>query len=193
MRPTEQQIQKTIIAHLKHRQAPNVWWCAIPNGDFRRPIEAKILQSQGVRAGAPDLMFVKAGHAYFLELKAENGRARVRRSSKPSMQFARPVASLQSPIASTPQFACSKAGTFARARIMSHPEQLDRRLVFLARAAARHILVESGEMDPEEAVEGLVELFDELRNRPVCWCQRWPLAAQWERQYPPRKHRRGRA
>jgi hypothetical protein len=71
---------------------------------------------------------------------------------------------------------------------------VDLRAVFLARAAARHVLVEFCEMNLDEAVVGLVDLVDQLRERPVCTCQRWPLAAHWERQYPPQKYRRrGRA
>ena len=58
----------------------------------------------------------------------------------------------------------------------------DLRLVFLARASARLVLVEVGEMDLDEAYEDLVA--------SVCDCQRWPLAAQWERTHPPRQRRR---
>jgi hypothetical protein len=54
---------------------------------------------------------------------------------------------------------------------------VDPRLAFLARAHARFILVEAGEMSLDEALDGLVE--------PICDCQRWPLAAQWERTHPP--------
>jgi hypothetical protein len=54
---------------------------------------------------------------------------------------------------------------------------IDPRLAFLARAHARFILVEAGEMSLDEALDGLIE--------PICDCQRWPLAAQWERTHPP--------
>jgi hypothetical protein len=37
---------------------------------------------------------------------------------------------------------------------------IDRRIAFLARAWARLTLVEAGEMDPEEAVVGLIESID---------------------------------
>jgi len=66
-------------------------------------------------------------------------------------------------------------------------EHLDDRLLFLVRAHARLLLVEAEEMTLDEALEGLVE--------PICDCQRWPLAAQWERTHPPRRdyrRRRGR-
>ena len=66
-------------------------------------------------------------------------------------------------------------------------EPLDDRLLFLVRAHARLLLVEADEMTLDEALDGLVE--------PICDCQRWPLAAQWERTHPPRRdyrRRRGR-
>jgi len=66
-------------------------------------------------------------------------------------------------------------------------EHLDDSLLFLVRAHARLILVEAYEMTLDEALEGLVE--------PICDCQRWPLAAQWERTHPHRREyhrRRGR-
>jgi hypothetical protein len=61
---------------------------------------------------------------------------------------------------------------------------IDPRLAFLARAHARFILVEAGQMSLEEVLVGLVE--------PICECQRWPLASQWERAHPPLKYRRWR-
>ena len=56
---------------------------------------------------------------------------------------------------------------------------VDPRLAFLARAGARFILVETGEMDLDEADDDLIW--------SVCDCQRWPLAEQWERTHPPRE------
>jgi hypothetical protein len=60
----------------------------------------------------------------------------------------------------------------------------DPRPVFLARASARLVLVQSGEMDLGEAFDDLIE--------SVCDCARWPLAEQWERTHPPRQRRRRR-
>jgi hypothetical protein len=62
---------------------------------------------------------------------------------------------------------------------------VDPRLVFLARAEARLILVEAGEIDLDEALDGLVE--------PACdhdreWIE--ALVGHWEHTHPPRKHRR---
>jgi hypothetical protein len=59
---------------------------------------------------------------------------------------------------------------------------IDPRLVFLARAHARFILVEAGEMTLDEAFDGLLE--------SVCDFRRWPLAEEWERTHPPLKYRR---
>jgi hypothetical protein len=59
---------------------------------------------------------------------------------------------------------------------------VDFRLAFLARASARLVLVEVGEMDLNEAFDDLIE--------SVCDCARWPLAEQWERTHPPRQRRR---
>ena len=56
---------------------------------------------------------------------------------------------------------------------MTGDTHVDPRLVFLARASARLTLVEAGKMDIAEAYDELIEF--------VCDCQRWPLAAQWER------------
>jgi VRR-NUC domain len=71
---SEQEIQAAIAAHFAWRARPNIWWGAIPNGGLRSKIEAAILRGQGVRAGAPDLLIVADGRAYFLEVKTEGGR-----------------------------------------------------------------------------------------------------------------------
>jgi hypothetical protein len=61
-------------------------------------------------------------------------------------------------------------------------DSVDLRLVFLARAYARLLLVEAGEMDLDTAVADLV---------PPCACAR-EITDRWERQYPPRRQRRRR-
>src|SRR5262249_2251000 len=70
----EQQLQKTILAHLSRRGMPGLWYCHIPNGGYRGAIEAAIFKSLGVVAGAPDLLLIFNGRAYGLELKAAKGR-----------------------------------------------------------------------------------------------------------------------
>jgi hypothetical protein len=70
----EQQIQRAIFDHFRARSAPGVFAFHPANGGYRKPIEAKILQGLGVVSGVPDIVAVKDGRAYFLEIKAEGGR-----------------------------------------------------------------------------------------------------------------------
>jgi hypothetical protein len=70
----EQQLQRAIVEHLRWRAQLKVWWCHLANGGWRSPTEAKIFKALGVVAGAPDLLIVADGRAYFLELKAPRGR-----------------------------------------------------------------------------------------------------------------------
>lgn len=74
VRRPEQTLQRAVLAHLQWRARAGVWWCHLANGGWRSPIEAKILKALGVVAGAPDLLIVADGRAYFLELKAPRGR-----------------------------------------------------------------------------------------------------------------------
>jgi hypothetical protein len=73
MRP-EQQIHRAVVQHLRTRATPGVLFVHVPNGGYRRPVEAKILSGLGVRAGASDLLLWHAGKSYALELKAPGGR-----------------------------------------------------------------------------------------------------------------------
>jgi hypothetical protein len=73
-RRPEQTLQRAVVEHLRWRARPGVWWCHLANGGWRSPIEAKIFKALGVVAGAPDLLIVADGRAYFLELKAPRGR-----------------------------------------------------------------------------------------------------------------------
>jgi hypothetical protein len=47
----------------------------VPNGGYRKPIEAAIMKGLGVKAGVPDVVAIREGRCYALELKAEGGRA----------------------------------------------------------------------------------------------------------------------
>jgi len=65
---------------------------------------------------------------------------------------------------------------------------IDPRLAFLARAHACFILVDAGEMDLNEAFDGL------FAHSPCAFCDcrwRWveDLVERWERTHPPRKYR----
>ena len=70
----EAAIQRAVFQHLNLRGARNIFFFHVPNGGFRRPIEAAILKGLGVTAGAPDVIAIKGGRTYCLELKAPGGR-----------------------------------------------------------------------------------------------------------------------
>jgi hypothetical protein len=46
----------------------------VPNGSHRKPVEPAILKGLGVRAGVPDVIAVKDGRTYALEIKRLGGR-----------------------------------------------------------------------------------------------------------------------
>jgi hypothetical protein len=70
----EAAIQRAVFQHMRLRIAPGVFAFHVPNGGFRRPIEAAILKSLGVAPGIPDIIAIKDGRTYGLELKAPGGR-----------------------------------------------------------------------------------------------------------------------
>lgn len=70
----EDQIQRAIFQHFKARKAPGTFAFHVPNGGKRKPIEAAILKGLGVTAGVPDVIAIRCGHTYGLELKAEGGK-----------------------------------------------------------------------------------------------------------------------
>jgi hypothetical protein len=71
----EAQIQRCVFEHLRTRGTPGVFAFHPANGGYRKPVEAKILQGLGVRAGVPDIIAIHQGRCYALEIKAEGGRA----------------------------------------------------------------------------------------------------------------------
>lgn len=66
----EAAIQRAIFEHLRLRAMPGVVYWHTPNGGYRRPVEAALLQAMGVQPGIPDVLLLKAGRLYALELKA---------------------------------------------------------------------------------------------------------------------------
>ena len=70
----ESAIQKAVFQHFRARSAPGVFAFHPPNGGYRKPIEAAIFKGVGVVSGVPDIIAIKDGHFYALELKAEDGR-----------------------------------------------------------------------------------------------------------------------
>jgi hypothetical protein len=71
---SEDMIQRAVFAHLRMRAVAGVFAFHPANGGFRRPIEAKILVGLGVVAGVPDIIAIKDGRTYALEIKTEDGR-----------------------------------------------------------------------------------------------------------------------
>jgi hypothetical protein len=74
-RRPEDAIQRALFAHIKARGAKGLVAIHVPNGGFRRPIEAKILAGLGVTKGTPDVLLWHGGKAFALELKSEDGKA----------------------------------------------------------------------------------------------------------------------
>jgi hypothetical protein len=70
----EQQLQRALVEHLRWRAPRDTWWCHYPAGGRRNAVEAAILKGMGTRAGVPDLLLVKSGRLYCLELKSNRGR-----------------------------------------------------------------------------------------------------------------------
>lgn len=74
VRVSEDDIQKSVAAHLSARSGPWCYWFHVPNGGSRNVIEAAKLKRMGVRAGVADIVLLIDGKSYFLELKARKGR-----------------------------------------------------------------------------------------------------------------------
>jgi hypothetical protein len=67
-------IQRAVFDHLHVRCAPDVYAFHVPNGGARSPIEGAILKGLGMRAGVPDVLAIKDGRTYGLEVKTPGGR-----------------------------------------------------------------------------------------------------------------------
>jgi hypothetical protein len=78
-RRPEQAVEAAVFEHLRLRAMPGVFAFHCPNGGARSPIEAKILKAQGVTAGVSDVIAIKGGQVFGLELKAPGGRLSPRR------------------------------------------------------------------------------------------------------------------
>lgn len=74
----EQSIHKAVVAHLRQRGASGLVFFHVPNGvrGNRRKdhIQGAIAKGLGVRAGVSDLILLRDGRMFALELKAEGGR-----------------------------------------------------------------------------------------------------------------------
>lgn len=74
MKRPEQALHQSVARYLDGYLPKSATWFHPANGGYRRPIEAKILKSLGVKAGIPDIAIVWEGRAYFIELKAGTGK-----------------------------------------------------------------------------------------------------------------------
>lgn len=70
MNRPEQQIHKTVVSHLNARSEPHVFFWHTPNEGKRGFVNASALKAMGMIAGVPDLIILKAGELFALELKA---------------------------------------------------------------------------------------------------------------------------
>ena len=60
----EQQLQKAVLDHLRWRAVPGTFAFHPANGGWRSAVEARILKSQGVVAGVPDVIILRDGKTY---------------------------------------------------------------------------------------------------------------------------------
>jgi VRR-NUC domain len=72
-RRSEAGIQRATVDHLYLRACPGVWWAAI-NNNPRSAVAGALAKAAGCKAGLPDLLLVRRGQLYALELKADSGR-----------------------------------------------------------------------------------------------------------------------
>jgi hypothetical protein len=70
----EQEIQRTVFQHFAIRGASDCFAFHVPNGGWRSQAEASILKACGVHPGVPDVIAIKGGAVFALELKAPRGR-----------------------------------------------------------------------------------------------------------------------
>jgi len=72
-RSPEDAIQRAVVQHYQQRRAPRVFMFSVPNGGYRRAIEAAIMSGTGTVAGVPDMIWIKDGRVHALELKGQAG------------------------------------------------------------------------------------------------------------------------
>lgn len=74
MNRPEQDMHKAVVSHLKLRSAPRVFFWHTPNEGRRGWVNAAALKAMGMVSGVPDLVILKGGELFALELKATSGR-----------------------------------------------------------------------------------------------------------------------
>lgn len=73
-RNLEQQIQRAVIQHLAARGVRGIFYFHPFSGGYRRRVEAAIYKGLGAIAGLPDIIVVKNGQTFGLELKSDTGQ-----------------------------------------------------------------------------------------------------------------------
>lgn len=73
---SEDDIQRAVFRHFRDRAAPGVFAFHPKNGGAHQRSRAQngINAGLGVVSGVPDIIAIKAGHVYALELKADHGK-----------------------------------------------------------------------------------------------------------------------
>ena len=67
----EARLQKAVVAHLMLTATPGVLWFSVPNEGKRSVVMGGHLNAMGMRPGTADIIFIRAGRAYAMELKAK--------------------------------------------------------------------------------------------------------------------------
>lgn len=70
----ETEIHKAVVQNLSARALPAVFWFHVPNDAKRSFATANRMRTMGMVAGVPDLIILKDGEVFGLELKAKGGR-----------------------------------------------------------------------------------------------------------------------
>jgi hypothetical protein len=70
----ERAIQIALIEHLQWRAPPDVFWTHFPAGGRRSRVAGALLKGMGTKPGVPDLLIVRYGRIFGVELKADRGR-----------------------------------------------------------------------------------------------------------------------
>ncbi len=71
---TEQDIHAALWQHVAWRAAPDAFVFHVPNGGARSKTEAAIFSGLGVVPGVPDIIAIRGGKTFALELKRDDGR-----------------------------------------------------------------------------------------------------------------------
>ena len=69
----EEDLHRQVADYLSLAIVPPAWWTTFPSGWFRGKAAAGILKACGLKAGVPDILLIRDGRVYWIELKAEGG------------------------------------------------------------------------------------------------------------------------